>query len=107
MSKIRFDLDDFTLDDMDDFETWTGMSIDEAFTSKPVMGSDGKPVRDERGRPMKAPRISAKALKAIVTIVKRREDPSFSFEDAGKVKITELEIAGDSDPEGDDAATKS
>lgn len=107
-NKISFNPDDLTLDDMEDFENWTGMSFDEAFAPRNVMGPDNKVLKDEKGRPVKTVKVSAKALKAIVTIVKRKEDPEFSYADAGKVKITEIDIESDDDrPEEPSVASAS
>lgn len=63
---VDFDLDDLTVEEIEDIEEATGCSIDRLFA-------------DDRPR--------GKTLRAIAWIVKRREDPAFTFEQAGKVKI--------------------
>lgn len=44
--------------------------------------------------------MSADMLIALVFVVKRREDPGFSLEDAGNVRIGDLEVEFDADPTG-------
>jgi len=63
---IKFD--ELTLDEIEEMEQLLGRPIDEAF-------ADGKP----KGR----------ALKVLVFVAKRREDPKFTFEDAGKFSQAE------------------
>lgn len=74
---IKFE--DLTLDEIEEMENLLGRGIDEAF-------ADGKP----KGR----------ALKVFTFIIKRRENPSFKFEDAGKLSQKEaMEImSGEPDP---------
>lgn len=43
-------------------------------------------------------KMSADMLIALVYVVKRREDPEFSLEDAGNVRVGELEVEFDPDP---------
>ena len=56
--------DDLTLEELEEMELLLNSSIDEAF-------SDGKP----KGR----------ALRVLYFVVKRKQDPSFKFEDTAKV----------------------
>jgi len=63
---IKFD--ELTLDEIEEMEQLLGRPIDEAF-------ADGKP----KGR----------ALKVLVFVAKRREDPQYTFEDAGKFSQAE------------------
>lgn len=72
-------LDDFTLGEIDMIENITGASIGS------VAGED-KP--------------QARFLMAMATVMKKREDPSFTLEDASKLRMTELqEIIGTDDEE--------
>lgn len=68
MADDAFDLsiNDLTIDEIDEVEQHVGVAIDSVF--------DGT-----------APR--AKALRAIAWVVKRRDDPTFTLEDAGKLRI--------------------
>lgn len=74
---IKFD--ELTLDEIEEMEQLIGRPIDEAF-------ADGKP----KGR----------ALKVLVFVAKRRENPKFTFEDAGKFSQAEATkfFVTDSDP---------
>lgn len=60
--------DELTLDEIEEMEQLLGKAIDEAF-------GDGRP----KGR----------ALKVLVYIISRRENPKFTMEDAGKLTQTE------------------
>lgn len=96
---IKFDPNEWTLGDMDDFETVVGKPLSEVFKAKNVIGDDGQPEKDKRGRPVKEVTLDAKSIIAIVWLEKRRTNPEFTLEDARKVKFTALEMAGDEDPE--------
>ena len=63
---LDIDLGDLRVHEIETIEEVTGESIDLAF-------SEGKP----RG----------KVLRAVGYVVKRREDPSFTLEDAGNLRI--------------------
>lgn len=71
--------EDLTLDEIEEIENLLGRGIDEAF-------ADGKP----KGR----------ALKVFIYIGKRRQDPNFKFEDAGKISQKEAVafMSGEPDP---------
>lgn len=100
---IKFDEDNLTLGDLEDFEDATGVELFDALKPVTVKDDDGKPVRDEKGRPVQEVQLSAKSLKALVWIVLRAERPGFSLDDARNIKVAALEIvdAGD-ESEGND-----
>lgn len=75
-AKIRFDANNVTVGDMEDFEEITGKVLDEVFAGA------------ETGKL----KLEAKTLKAVVFIAKRHEDPSFTLEQARDVKISEVEV---------------
>ena len=100
---INFDEDDLTLGDMEDFETVVGQTLLEAIRPHPVMGADGRPERDEDGRPISEVNVTAKALKALVWITLRRDNPEFTLDDARNIKVGALNLGGDvEDAEGND-----
>jgi hypothetical protein len=68
---VKFDPEDLTLDEVEEVETILGGSIDSVLAG-------GQP----KGR----------ALKAIVYIFKRREDPAVTMESVGSVKLSELNL---------------
>jgi hypothetical protein len=94
MSKLRFNPNDFTLGELEDFEEATGTTLGDALLPKKVVGANGKQVRDERGRPVEEVNLTAKSLVTLVWLMRRREDESFTLADARKTKISELEIVG-------------
>jgi hypothetical protein len=69
--ELSLDINDLTIDDVVDLET-----------------AVGKPVQAILGGGSDAPQ--GLALKALVWIAQRKVDPSFTFEDAGKVSFTDL-----------------
>lgn len=97
---IRFDEDELTLGDLEDFEDATGQALFDAIKPVVVRDDEGNVVTDERGRPEKAVKISAKAMKALVWIVLRAERPGFTLDDARAIKVTALEMVDNSESEG-------
>ena len=71
--ELNLNIDDLTIEDVVDLEEKSGLTASELF------GPDG----DEKPR--------GRALQALVWICVRRDDPSFTFEDAGKMKFAELQ----------------
>lgn len=71
------DIGSLTLREIEDFEAASGMAIGEI--------GEGKA-------------LPARALRAAVWILQRREDPSFTFEAAGDVRVTDLDFGESADP---------
>ncbi len=63
---LEFNLEELSPDEIDDIENYLDMPLDTAF-------GPGQ----RRGKP----------LRAVAWIVKRRDNPAFTLEDAGKVRI--------------------
>lgn len=78
--KLEVDLEDLSVQEIEDIEEYLDMPMDEMF---------------------KAGARRGKVLRAIGWIVKRREDPSFTIEDAGSLKIS----LSDAKPDPTDAAS--
>jgi hypothetical protein len=99
---LRIDPDALTIGDLEDFEDVTGSSLFDAIKPVQVKDEDGNLVRDEKGRPETEVKLSAKALKALIWIMKRAEEPNFTVDDARNVRVSSLEIVdnGESEPEG-------
>lgn len=99
MSKLTINPADMTIGDLEDFEDIVGISMDKAFKPVPLLDEAGERVYelDEKGvnRPATTVDVSTKALKALIYIVNRMENPAFTLEDARKVKVSELELLGD------------
>lgn len=105
--QLQFDPDAWTLGDMETFEELTGLTIGEAFTEAAVKDSAGQVEVDNRGRPVKRVRMSAKVMVAVVFIEKRRGDNTFTLDEARAVKISEFVLTGGSpDPKGKRPAKK-
>jgi len=71
--ELNLNVDDMTIGDVADVEEVTGRSLEELF-------AEGQP----KGR----------AMQALVWVTKRRDDPEFTFEDAGKLKFSVLANVG-------------
>jgi len=71
--ELTLNIDDLTIEDVVDLEEKSGL------TAAQLFGPEGND----------SPR--GKALQALVWICRRREDPTFTFEDAGKMKFAELQ----------------
>lgn len=69
MAEVQFDWDDLTIDEVCTLEDVIGRSID-------TIQGEGQP--------------QGKVLLAMMYIAKRREDPDFTLEDAGRLKVTEF-----------------
>lgn len=71
-----FDFESLTLEEVETIELITGSSIDQIMDAKQPKG---------------------KALKAIILIIKKRQDPSYTIEQAGALKMSEVNqlLAGD------------
>lgn len=85
VESVRLDVDDLTIGDLEDFEDVVG---------EPLMGFVGN-----TGKAM-----SAKVMKALVWITRRRDDEGFSLEDAAAVKVSALDWAGDEE-DGDEGSS--
>ncbi len=99
---LRIDPDVLTIGDLEDFEDVVGAAIYDVLSPRPVIGPDGKKVLDEKGRPELETKIPTKALKALIWISQRAEDPAFSLEDARNVRVSALELVGAEDGQGND-----
>lgn len=78
-TNANFDFESLTLDEVEQIELITGSSIDQMLDAGQAKG---------------------KALKAIIFIMKKRQDPSFTIEQAGKIPLTEANamFMSESDP---------
>lgn len=78
-TNANFDFESLTLDEVEQIELITGSSIDQMLDAGQAKG---------------------KALKAIIFIMKKRQDPSFTIEQAGKIPLTEANamFMNESDP---------
>lgn len=81
---LKIDPNDLSVGDLIDFHEIAGVEFDEAM--KP--GPDGNP------------KVSAKALLALVFLSQRRDNPAFTLDDARKVKVSDLSVGADEDPTG-------
>jgi hypothetical protein len=79
MTTQTFDFESLTLNEVEQIELITGSSIDQLMDA-------GQP----KGR----------AMKAIIFIMKKRTDPSFTLEQAGSLSMTEANalFVGETDP---------
>ncbi|WP_200209110.1 hypothetical protein [Micromonospora coerulea] len=96
---LRINPDDLTLGDLEDFEDFTGKSIDEAIKPVPVLDDEGKRTFDEKGRPEMTVKVSTKAIICLVWLTQRKANPDFTVADARNVKVTSLVVGGESEAE--------
>lgn len=73
-ARIVIDPDDLSLDEVEEVETILGAPIDTLFSS-------GKP--------------RATALKAVLLVIKRRDDPNATLKSVGSIKLRELTLLGE------------
>ncbi|MFD3464805.1 hypothetical protein ACFWWM_00255 [Streptomyces sp. NPDC058682] len=99
---LRIDPDVLTIGDLEDFEDVVGAPIYDALSPRPVIGPDGKKVLDEQGRPELQTQITTKALKALIWITQRADNPEFSLQDARNVRVSALELVGAAEGQGND-----
>ena len=99
---LRIDPDILTIGDLEDFEDVVGAPIYEVLSPRPVIGPDGKKVLDEKGRPELETKIPTKALKALIWITQRVDNPAFTLDDARSVRVSALELVGSEDGPGND-----
>jgi hypothetical protein len=79
MTNQTFDFESLTLNEVEQIELITGNSIDQLLDAGNAKG---------------------KAMKAIIFIMKKRENPEFTLEQAGQISMTEANklFSGISDP---------
>jgi hypothetical protein len=99
---MKLDVNALTVGDLEDFEDFVGKPLDEAVVEKPLRDPDsGKRLTDKEGNPLSEVKVGAKALVALVWLVKRQGDPAFTVADARKVKVSELAVDFGSVPKAD------
>ncbi|XVU22536.1 hypothetical protein ACQPZJ_35445 [Actinoplanes sp. CA-054009] len=99
---MDFDPDELSMGDMEDFYDLAGRTVEEALTAYPLKDPDtGEKLLDERGRPITGVRIRPKEMTGFIWLTKRREDPTFTYEQARSVKVKQLTI-----PQRDTDASK-
>lgn len=88
---MELNLDEMTIEDLEVLEEASGLTAAKMFERVP--GDDGKPVfRIQQS-------LTAKVLRAIVFISKRREDPNYTMEDAGQETFAAITFGGgETDP---------
>lgn len=97
--ELKLNPDDLTLGDLEDFEAYTGLTIDEVVKPVPVFDDEGNRVFDDKGRPEMTMKVGSKSLVCLVWLSQRKQDPAFTIQDARNVKVTALVI--DSGSEAD------
>jgi hypothetical protein len=98
---LRIDPDTLTIGDLEDFEMVTGKPMFDVLKPVQVRDDEGQIVRGEDGRPETEVKVTAVALKALVWISQRAENPAFTLDDARNVRVAALEIVGDDEGEGE------
>lgn len=86
MSTVSLNFDEMTIDDLEILEEASGLTAAEMFQRVP--GEDGQPVTRIQQH------LTARVLRAIVFIAKRREDPEYTMEDAGRESFAKIDFGG-------------
>lgn len=98
--KLVVNPDDFTIGDLEDFEDAVGVPMNEALKPVPVRDPEtNEVVRGENGRPELEVKVSAKALRHLIWILHRRDNPDFTPEDARAIKVSSLEVIAEDEPD--------
>jgi hypothetical protein len=99
MTTLRINPDDFTIGDLEDFESITGTTFEKALAAKVQFDEDGNKVVDAKGRPVKAVEMNTTVLKALIYLSERATNPDFTIDDARKVKVSELQFGSETEPD--------
>jgi hypothetical protein len=101
--KISMSMDDLTFGEMEIFEDVTGLVMSDAIKTETVRDpKTGMPVPDPddpKGRPLKEVKMSVKAMMGLVYLSLKREDPSVTFEYVRSIKLSEVELDLQEEPE--------
>lgn len=93
--KVSLDMDDLTFGELELFEDVTGMVLSDAYKTEIVRDRNGKPVPDpddEKGRPLKEVKTSAKAMMGMVFLALRRDNAKLTFEDVRALKMSDVDF---------------
>jgi hypothetical protein len=88
---MRFDPMDFTLKELADFERKVGRTWSQVMAERQVIGPDGKPVRDKRGRPVQQVDFSMEEYTGLMWLIRRRDDPGYTWEQAENLTLRDME----------------
>lgn len=94
--KVSMDMDELTFEELEDFEDATGLVMSEAI--KTVIVRDPKTNRaiadpdDPKGRPLKEVRMKSIAMRGLVWIALKRDNPEISFEEVKKMRPADIDF---------------
>lgn len=102
--KIKFNQSKMTLGDLEEFEDITGQSFNSAMKEVVVMDPEtGRPKRnpdpEAKGRALTQTEMSMKGLVALVYMATKKDDPTFTLEDARALKLSEFNFDMSEDEE--------
>lgn len=94
--KVSLDMDDLTFGELELFEDVTGMVLSDAYKTEIVRDpKTGLPVPDpddEKGRPLKEVKTSAKAMMGMVFLALRRQKPDLTFDDVRALRMSDVDF---------------
>lgn len=109
-TKLRLNLDDLELGDMEEFEKATGQDIMEVLKPQPVIGDDGRPVKDPddpKGRPLMQAKVTSRAFVGLVYLALRKDNPKLTIAEVKKMKLNQIDFdmeeSADPTPESNEA----
>ena len=86
---FKVDQDALEVRDLVDFKKITGVKWEDAFTPKEKVVNGKAVIKD--GQVVKEIEVEPEYLQALIFIVQRSSDETFTFEDAGRVKVADIE----------------
>lgn len=103
--KVSLDMDDLTFGELELFEDVTGMVLSDAYKTEIVRDKDGRPVPDpddEKGRPLKEVKTSARAMMGMVFLALRRQTPDMTFNDVRALRLSDVDFGVQESDEADE-----
>lgn len=95
---VTYDPRTLTIGELIDFADVVGLELDECRRYVPMVDAKGRPVLDEDGEQKISVRLTTKGLHAIIWLMRRREDPSYTIEQARAVAQGHLVVEVPQEP---------
>lgn len=97
---INMNTDAMSFEELEIFEDIAKVPVSDAFKTTVVRNDEGHPVPDPddpKGRPLTEVHVSARALKAMVFVNLRRQDPDITLEQVNKITLNEIDFFSEGD----------
>lgn len=93
--KVSLDMDTLTFEELEEFEDRTGMVMSDAIRTVIVRDKDNRPIPDPddpKGRPLKEVKMSARAMRCLVYLTMKRENPELQYADTLKMTMNDVDF---------------